>query len=196
MPLPPTIRRIALIGFMGAGKSTAGALLAQNLGWQFVDTDSFIESRAGRTVAQIFAEDGEQAFRAMEADAIRHHAQSEGLVLALGGGAIEHDLTREILHGLSETRIVFLDAPLELMVARCVAQPGAAVRPILADRERLLERFSSRLPQYRRAHLTIATANLTPTKVVESILAALSQPDAGGSASIAAMSDEKGLPTR
>lgn len=195
MPLPPTIRRIALIGFMGAGKSTTGALLAHTLGWRFVDSDSVIESLAGRTVAQIFAEDGEAAFRAMEADAIRHHASTEGLVLALGGGAIENDLTSEVLHGLSDTRIVFLDAPLDVMVARCLAQPGAAVRPLLADRERLLQRFSGRLPHYRRAHLTVATANLSPREVVEGILAGLSQPETTASASIAALSEEKGQPT-
>lgn len=173
MPLPPTIRCIVLIGFMGAGKSTIGALLARSLGWRFVDSDHAIENRTGRTIAQIFAEDGEAAFRALEAEAIRDHARSDNLVLALGGGAIENDLTREMLAGLLETRIVFLDAPLEVMVARCLAQPGATERPVLADRERLLERFSNRLPHYRRAHLIVATAQLSPAEVVQSVIAGL-----------------------
>ncbi len=175
MTLPTSIRRIVLIGFMGAGKSTTGALLAANLGWRFVDSDHAIETRAGRTIAQIFAEEGEDAFRSLETDAIRDHARSEHLVLALGGGAVENELTRNVLAGLSETRIVFLDAPLEVMVARCVAQPNAAERPVLADRERLLQRFSDRLPHYRRAHLTVATAQLDPEEVVARILSGLAQ---------------------
>jgi shikimate kinase len=194
MPLPSTIRRIVLIGFMGAGKSTTGALLARALDWRFVDSDNVIEAHTGRTIAQIFAERGEAVFRSMEVDAIRHLARSEDLVLALGGGAIENDATREVLGSLSETRIVFLDAPLDVMVARCLAQPDAAERPVLADRERLLQRFSNRLPHYRRAHLTVATAELSPHVVVERILAGLSE--AAGSASGTPCSEEKGLPTR
>jgi shikimate kinase len=194
MPLPPTIRRIVLIGFMGAGKSTTGALLARALDWRFVDSDIAIEARAGRTIAQIFAERGEAVFRSMEVDAIRNLARSENLVLALGGGAIENDATREVLGHLSETRIVFLDAPLDVMVARCLAQPDADERPVLADSKRLLQRFSSRLPHYRRAHLTVATADLSPHFVVERILSGLS--DAAGTAPGTPGTEEKGSRTR
>jgi shikimate kinase len=194
--LPPTIRRIVLTGFMGAGKSTTGALLAHALSWRFVDSDAAIEARAGRTIAQIFAENGEAAFRAMEAEVIRSYTAGENLVLALGGGAIEFETTREVLSRLSEARIVFLDAPLDVMVARCVAQSGAAERPVLADRERLSQRFMARLPYYRRAHLTIATAGLGPEAVVERILSGLSAAEASGSASATACAEEKGLPTR
>lgn len=195
MPLPPTIRRIVLTGFMGAGKSTTGGLLADALGWRFADSDDLIEARAGRTIAQIFAEHGEAAFRLLEADAIRGHASSENLVLALGGGAIEYEATRNLLNELSGTRVVFLDAPLDVMVARCLAQPGAAERPVLADRERLLQRFVDRLPHYRRAHLIVATAGLAPQAVVERILSALSE-EASGKAQDYAGTKQKGLPTR
>jgi shikimate kinase len=191
LPPLPTLRCIVLTGFMGAGKSTTGALLAQSLGWRFLDSDTVIESRTGRTIAQIFADQGEPAFRALEAETIRAHvvdrAGGENLVLALGGGAIENPQTRDILTSLPEIRIVFLDAPLEVMVARCLAQPGAAERPVLADRERLAQRFTARLPHYRRAHLTVATADLTPQAVVERILSGLSSAPA---------LEEKGLPTR
>lgn len=171
--LPQTIRRIVLTGFMGAGKSTIGALLARRLGWRFTDSDALIEARAGLTIAQIFAEQGEEVFRALETDAIRGCAQEEQLVLALGGGAVESGLTREALAGLDEVLVVFLDAPLEVMVARCVAQPGAAERPVLADRERLAARLAARLPHYRTAHLTVKTADLTPADVAEQILESL-----------------------
>jgi shikimate kinase len=171
--LPVTVRRIILTGFMGAGKSTIGAQLAGRLSWRFVDSDAIIEARTGATIAQIFAEHGEAAFRVLETDAVREHAQAQYLVLALGGGAIEAESTRCALAELDEACVVFLDAPLEVMVARCLAQPGAAERPVLADRERLAARLAGRLPHYRRAHLTIATSSLAPEAVVDRILEAL-----------------------
>lgn len=164
------IRRIVLTGFMGAGKSTVGMLLAQRLGWQFVDADAVIEARAGMTIAEIFAQQGEAAFRVLEAETIRELSQAEKLVLSLGGGAVETQATRDLLPALDQTCVVFLDAPLETLVARCLSQPGAAERPVLADRERLRLRFEARLPHYRSAHLTIATAELELPLVVDRIL--------------------------
>lgn len=193
--LPETIRRIVLTGFMGAGKSTIGALLAQSLGWHFIDSDLVIEREAGRSIAQIFAEQGEAAFRTMEAKAIRAQTLREESVLALGGGAIESALTREVLSTLTKTKIVFLDAPLDVMVDRCLAQPNAAERPVLTDRLRLLKRFASRLPYYRQAHLTVPTAGLSPHKVVVRILSELTETGPAEPAAIE-ITDEKGLPTR
>lgn len=173
MALPRELRTVILTGFMGAGKSTVGALLAQRLGWEFLDVDSAVEARAGKSVASIFAQEGEAAFRALEAEAIRDHAQRERLVLALGGGALEAESTREFLSILNGTGVVFLDAPLEVLVARCLAQPQAAERPVLADREGLRRRFEARLPHYRGAHLSVPTDGLTPMQVVDEILEAL-----------------------
>jgi shikimate kinase len=189
MPIPATIRKILLTGFMGAGKSTIGSLLAQSLGWDFLDADTAIEARAGRTVGEIFAEQGESAFRALEAEAIRDQAQRRNLVLALGGGALETPATRDLLASLDHTCVLFLEAPLDILVTRCLEQPGAAERPILADRERLLQRFNARLPYYRNAHLTVTTAGLSPEEVVARILEAL------GQSSIAGVSLE-GVPTQ
>jgi shikimate kinase len=168
--LPLTVSRIVLTGFMGAGKSTVGALLAEKLGWRFMDTDALIEARIGSTIAQIFAEKGEAAFRALEADAVRDYARMERLVLALGGGAVESEATRDALAGLDQACVVFLEAPLDVMVARCVAQPNAAERPVLAERERLGKRLEARIPHYRMAHLTVATAGMTPDAVTEFII--------------------------
>jgi shikimate kinase len=171
--VPRKIRRIVLTGFMGAGKSTVGAMLAQRLGWDFLDVDNAIESHAGMTVAELFARYGEAQFRALESKAIQRHTSRENLVLALGGGAIETQSTRDHLAALDHTCVLFLDAPLEILVARCLAQPGAAERPVLADRDGLLRRFEARLPHYRSAHLTITTAGLSPQSVVERILEAI-----------------------
>ncbi len=171
---PATIFSIVLTGFMGAGKTTVGELLAARLGWRFVDTDRMVEQRAGMTVGEIFEHCGEAAFREMEAAAIRETATGERLVLALGGGALERAETREFLAGLPGCRTVFLEAPLETLLSRCAQHSEGPVRPVLRDRQRLTERWQARLPWYRRAHLTIATAKQTPQAVVDFLLAAIS----------------------
>ncbi|MBV8631969.1 MAG: shikimate kinase [Silvibacterium sp.] len=171
--IPATIRRIVLTGFMGAGKSTIGPLLARRLAWDFVDTDAAVESRTRLTIARIFAEKGESAFRALEAEAVCACAQSEKLILALGGGALESEGTRKALSGLDETCVIFLDAPIEVMLARCMAQPEAAERPVLHDRDRLAARLAKRLPHYRQAHLTVATVGRTPEAVADAIIEAV-----------------------
>ncbi len=177
-PAFPGLSRIVLTGFMGAGKTTVGALLADRLGWQFIDTDRIVEARAGLTVAAVFSRHGETAFREMEASAIRDTAAGDRLVLALGGGALELPSTREFLLSLPACRIVFLEAPLDTLLARCATHAAGPVRPVLQDRARLAERWQARLPLYRQAHLTIPTADLSPGAVAEHILAALSAPDA------------------
>lgn len=180
--MPRTIRTIVLTGFMGAGKSTIGPMLAQALGWEFVDADTLIEARAGKSIAQIFAEQGESAFRALEAEVIREHVSKANLVLALGGGALETEPTRALLRTHATACLVFLDAPLEVLVTRCLEQPGAAERPVLADREGLLRRFRARLPYYREAHLIVSTAGLSPDEVVVRIADAIAGASAEESA--------------
>jgi shikimate kinase len=170
---PANPSRIILTGFMGAGKTTVGALLAERLGWDFFDSDFLVEARAAMTVAEIFQKRGEPAFRELEADVVRKAAEpgAQGFfVLALGGGALEGPATRDFLASLTDTLIVFLEAPLATMIARCAGHADGPVRPVLADRARLKERWSQRLPWYRRAHLTVDTAELSPQAVVELIL--------------------------
>jgi len=168
-----SISGIVLTGFMGAGKSTIGALLAERLGWRFVDSDRMVEERAGTTVAEIFERRGEAAFREMEGEAIRAAAGGERVVLALGGGALERAQTREFLASLTGWRVIFLEAPFDTLMSRCAGQANAPVRPVLRDRERLAERWKTRLPLYAAAHVTIATAERTPEAVIERILAEL-----------------------
>ena len=88
---------IVLVGFMGAGKTTVGRLLAAKLGVPFADSDHVIEDRAGKPIRQIFTDDGEPAFRQLEHDVIADLLRGEDLVLALGGGAVEHARTRALL---------------------------------------------------------------------------------------------------
>ena len=166
--LPP--RRIVLTGFMGSGKSTAGPLVARRLGWRFVDVDDVIEAEAGLPIADIFAREGEAAFRDREHETIARLAAGEGLVLALGGGAIEHEETRSLLLRAPGTLLVHLEVELETTLVRCSGTEH--VRPILADRANLAERYTRRLPLYRTAHVSIRTDSLTPEETVDAVLRA------------------------
>src|SRR5579871_6349487 len=111
-------RRVVLTGFMGSGKSTVGPLVAARLGWRFIDADDVIEAEAGATIAEIFRRDGEAAFRDRELATILRLLDEEKLVLALGGGAIEHAATREALAGTDGTLLVHLDVALDTTLAR------------------------------------------------------------------------------
>jgi shikimate kinase len=163
-------RRIVLTGFMGSGKSTVGPLVARQLGWRFVDVDSVIESEAGCTIAEIFVQQGETAFRDREQAAIARLASGEGLVLGLGGGAIEREATRRLLTGAG-TFLVHLEVELSTTIERCSGSDAA--RPVFADRANLAARYERRLPLYRQAaHLTIAADELAPEKIAAEIVRA------------------------
>jgi shikimate kinase len=103
------LRRIVLTGFMGSGKTTVGPLVAARLGWSFVDVDDVIEAEAGVTIAEIFARHGEAVFRKQEHETIARLAAGDALVLALGGGAIEHAATRTLLLTTPGTLLVHLE---------------------------------------------------------------------------------------
>jgi shikimate kinase len=135
---------IVLVGFMGAGKTTIGTLLAARLGLPFADSDQVIEQRAGRPVRQIFAEDGEPAFRALEHQVIAELLERPPAVLALGGGAAEHSGTRE---RLATSRVVYLQVGYEQAMRRVGGDPDPQSRPLLA-REDILARLD-RIPAAR-----------------------------------------------
>ena len=164
------VRRIALTGFMGSGKSTVGPLVARQLGWKFVDADDVIAAEAGATIPEIFAREGETAFRERERATIARLAAEEALVLALGGGAIETEATRSLLSNAPETLLVHLEVELATTLDRC--RGTEHLRPILADRANLANRYQRRLPLYRTAHVSVAVDALTPEQVVEAIMRA------------------------
>jgi shikimate kinase len=168
-PVAPP-RRIVLTGFMGSGKTTVGPLVAARLGWSFVDVDDVIEAEAGATIAELFARHGEPAFRDREHAAIARLAAADALVLALGGGAIEHPATRALLLTAPGTLLVHLEVELATTLARC--QGTEQTRPVLADQANLASRYQRRLPLYRTAHISISVDALTPQQVMEAILSA------------------------
>lgn len=165
------IRRVVLTGFMGSGKSTAGPLIAARLGWRFVDADEVIEAEAGARIAEIFAREGEAAFRQRERDTILRLSREDGLVMALGGGAIEAAETRGLLLNSAETLLVYLHVELATTLERCGTTDET--RPVLADRANLSARYERRLPLYRMAHLSIATDALIPEQVAQAVVEAL-----------------------
>lgn len=169
-PPSTTPVRIVLTGFMGSGKSTAGPLIAQRLGWTFIDVDNIIEAEAGTTIAQIFATKGEPAFRDLEHATIARLAQEHNLVLAPGGGAIEREETRNLLLNSPGTLLVHLEVKLETTLTRCSGTEGT--RPVLADQANLAARYERRLPLYRTAHVSILSDDKNPDEVADAVLIA------------------------
>jgi shikimate kinase len=171
---PPHLRRLVLTGFMGAGKSTIGRVLASRLGWTFLDLDAHLEQRTGATIPQLFERHGEARFRRLESTALASALSHSNTVLALGGGTPEGLTNRLLLEQTPATFTIFLDAPFPVLFDRCMMQ-GIA-RPVLEDPDAAQLRFSARLPLYRRlAHLTIDTSALTSEETVDSLIAALTQ---------------------
>jgi shikimate kinase len=162
------LSRLILTGFMGAGKSTVGAILAGQLGWRFIDLDDVIEASSQRTVAEIFRDYGEADFRRRERESVEQLSTQEQIVLALGGGAVEDERTRSLLIHSPQNCLVFLDAPLPELLARCTVE--GKVRPLLAAPELLAARHTRRLPHYRAAHVTVATNGLAPRAVADRVL--------------------------
>jgi len=170
----PRVVRVVLTGFMGAGKSTVGALLAARLGWQFIDIDAAIEATHKASIAALFQEHGEPWFRQVEQAAILDFLGIDHLVLALGGGAIETDATRQLLLASEGTRLVHLEASLETVLKRCSGTEN--VRPVLRDRANLENRYLRRLPLYRQAHLNLPVDAIDPETVAATLASLLSLP--------------------
>ena len=177
--------RVVLIGLSGAGKSTVGARLAARLGWTLVDTDAEIERLEGRSIPQIFAESGEEAFRNREREVFRSALDASNVVIATGGGAVANDEAwTDAWLGHDETVTIWLDAPADVLFARLVDQqrqdPEGAERPLLAGNDPLA-RFramqEARTPYYRRASMTIPVAKLDTNAVTGLIARALIQDD-------------------
>ena len=166
------VSRLILTGFMGAGKSTVGAILARDLGWRFLDLDQVIEANSHRTVAEIFRDYGEAEFRRRERQAVQQLSGEQEIVLALGGGTVEDESTRSLLIRSPGNCLVFLHAELPDLLARCTVE--GKVRPLLAAPEALEARHTLRLPHYRAAHVTVTTTGLAPREVADRVLADVS----------------------
>lgn len=161
---------VYLTGFMGAGKSTAGQLLAKRLGWEFVDLDEAIERREGRSIASIFTTQGEGAFRQIEArmldELLTSQRSSEvNRVVALGGGTLASERNRQRL-ATSSGRLVFLNATTETLLRRCRQHSEERLRPLAVDAAQFAKLHKERQIAYNKAAIHIDTDNRSIEEVV------------------------------
>ncbi len=173
--------KLVLTGFMASGKSAVGRVLAARLGCRFVDSDHEIAARAGKSIAQIFDDHGEAAFRRLEREVIASLAAApEPSVIATGGGALVDDAN---FRALSEVAtVVCLWARPEVIARRVSA--SNVVRPKLAQgnfplERRIVQLMEERKAAYARASITIDTSDLTVSAVADQVLRALEGKDAG-----------------
>ena len=166
---------IALIGFMGAGKTAVGKLLAEKLNKKLVELDSLIEYRAGKSIADIFQEDGEIAFRQLEIDVTKEVATSKDQVIACGGGVVLNKINIDRLK--KEGIVVYLTASPEVTLQRVSADNS--VRPLLKDSNKALtikELLKFRQPFYERAaDIKIDTSELDIESTAQQIIARLKE---------------------
>ncbi len=161
-------RNLVITGFMGTGKSAVGRIVAERLGREFVDSDELIKARAGRTIPEIFAQDGEARFRAMEADVCRELSVGRGWVVASGGWMLGSPENRAAVEAGS--LVVCLHADVPTLVNRL---GGADGRPMLADADwqmRLERLLAQRQPTYRSFPLQVDTSQLTTEQVCDRVL--------------------------
>jgi len=162
--------RLYLIGMTGVGKSTIARLLAQRMGWIWIDTDACVERSSCMTIADIFAHYGEDEFRRREWGCVKQTVKSEQIVVACGGGAPCHNAAIELM--LSSGIVVYIYAGVESLIARL--SMGEQVRPLLSNpdislKERLNMLVSDREPVYRRAHFSINTDGMAEGEVADKI---------------------------
>lgn len=155
---------VFLVGFMGAGKTSVGRALGQRLNWIFEDLDDRIAAREDRTIAEIFRDSGEIAFRRAEHDALKHLlAELRGgstRIIALGGGAFVQADNAALLKA-AKVPTVFLDAPVEDLWQRCCEQASESgtERPLLRSKEQFRKLHESRRPAYAKAAIRIQADN-------------------------------------
>ena len=145
---------IFLVGFMGAGKSTIGKALAKRLGYKFLDSDAIIESTAGLSIPEIFAQLGEDEFRKLETKTLRSMTGLSASVVAVGGGAFVAKVNREILHGIGIT--IWVDCPLDLCWSRVSKETH---RPLLKSYSEMAQLLEKRQPAYQQSDLRIETGS-------------------------------------
>jgi len=156
---------------MGSGKSTVGPLLAGRLGWEFVDLDALVETRAGCPVSAVFATRGEEGFRDLESECLHGLAAHTRVVVASGGGTPMRDANRWFFEDAAAA-VFHLVVSLEEALARTA---GDASRPLLArGPEEVRRLYGMRLPRYRELGIDIATNGIPPGEVAHDIAVRLS----------------------
>jgi shikimate kinase len=165
-----TVDKVFLVGFMAAGKTTVARALAARLGWRAEDVDELIEARERRTVADIFARQGEPYFRSLEREILRLLLPLRHIVVATGGGTFVDPDNRAAMNrdGLS----IWLDVPFEEVLGRL---PADGRRPLAADRIQMERLFATRQLAYAQAHMRVDAGGIPAEAVVERIMDGIAQ---------------------
>jgi 3-dehydroquinate synthase len=166
-------RRVFLTGFSGSGKSTVAALVASRMGWTALDTDRLIVEREGRSVADIFEQDGEQHFRMLEAKVLRECCEAEDVVVSCGGGVPVSSENRRLL--AESGVIVCMEARPETLYERLNVALAGERRPLLESEDglgRIRDLKARRQPYYALADATVHTDGLSPEQVAEDVVRA------------------------
>lgn len=156
------MKRIFLIGYMGAGKSTMGKWLAQVMDLEFIDLDNFIEARQHKTIKEIFAEIGEEGFRQLERRSLEEVSEYENVIISLGGGTPCFFDNMEVVNQSGTS--VYLKPTEEVLLRRLIK--GKHKRPLLADKsddqilQVIREQLAWREPYYLKAHITFEASHL------------------------------------
>ena len=161
-------RNLYLVGMMGSGKSSSGRPLAQQLGYGFVDADNVIEEAAGRSIPDLFEQEGEEGFRALESQVLQAIGQRHSLVVATGGGVDTRPQNWGVLH---QGIVIWLDPPRETLMRRLT--DDSTPRPLLAcpDPEEALQRLlEQRRPLYAEADLRVPIGDQTAETVASLVL--------------------------
>jgi shikimate kinase len=168
------IERVILTGFMGAGKSTVGHLLADQTGWYFLDLDTHIEQTRGASAKDIFATLGESGFRQLECETFAAALRRLNVILAPGGAVIDKVENQLALAGSKDKLIVFLDAPFRTLIERCMKQERMGTttyRPLLHQTATARLRYEARRLLYAsHAQLTVDVAEKSPEEVAAIVL--------------------------
>ena len=161
-------KNIFLVGFMGAGKTTIGRILARTLGYRYCDSDKVIETKAGKTVSEIFSSQGESRFRELESETLNSLAGKEKQVIATGGGAVMREENREAMKKGGVT--VYLKAPVSVIWERIRLSKTRPLLNVDNPLEAAEELLQKRAPFYESADLTIDTEKLTPEEAASEII--------------------------
>ena len=163
--------KIFLIGFMGSGKTTIGRRLAYITGFDFVDTDRFIEMQQGMTIAEIFARQGEAAFREMECAILRDLQKREYAVVSTGGGMPCHGDNMDMM--LAGGKVIYLNTSPQALSRRLIR--SHTERPLIKGKTEaelqayILKQLSEREPVYARAHIVVQTESFSMDELLQSL---------------------------
>jgi len=159
------MKALYLTGYMGAGKTTIGERLANLLGLPVIDTDHYIENIAGKSIPEIFAENGEEVFRRYEREYLKM-LPIENVIITTGGGIVIQEENREWMQ--NNGTVIYLHCEIDEIFNRITIDES---RPLfdLTQKEMVIKRYQDRLPLYQQAHFTVDTTSQTLEEVVEEI---------------------------